>query len=98
MPAPNGSGSGGGAALEGGLASSVRQWAVEWSDVQLERLVGRGSFGRVYLVRVGGHDEGRVRGLAACHGHTPSLAVLALTHVFPPVYACRRIGFTHLWR
>ncbi|KAL4423124.1 hypothetical protein ABPG77_004807 [Micractinium sp. CCAP 211/92] len=31
------------------LPEEVRQWAVDWEAIQLERLIGKGSYGRVYL-------------------------------------------------
>lgn len=43
--APAGGGSGGG----GAVGSSVRQWEVQWEEITPLRVVGRGSFGKVYL-------------------------------------------------
>lgn len=32
-----------------GLSADVQQWQVDWRDIKLERVIGGGSFGRVYL-------------------------------------------------
>ncbi|KAL4422525.1 hypothetical protein ABPG75_008722 [Micractinium tetrahymenae] len=32
-----------------GLSADVQQWEVRWEDLRLDRLIGKGSFGRVYL-------------------------------------------------
>lgn len=32
-----------------GLLPEVQQWVVAWDKIRLERQIGRGSFGRVYL-------------------------------------------------
>lgn len=42
-------GAGGGAGGEHPLSADVQQWRVDWRDIRLERVIGGGSFGRVYL-------------------------------------------------
>ncbi|KAI7844896.1 hypothetical protein COHA_001545 [Chlorella ohadii] len=37
--------------LDGGSSGELQQWHVNWDDLRVERLLGRGSFGRVYLAR-----------------------------------------------
>ena len=44
-------GSGDSTAAAAQLGSAVQGWEVAWADIQLERLVGRGAFGKVYLGR-----------------------------------------------
>lgn len=36
------------------LPEEVRQWAVDWETIQLERLIGKGSYGRVCECPPGG--------------------------------------------
>ncbi|KAL4433230.1 hypothetical protein ABPG77_003278 [Micractinium sp. CCAP 211/92] len=42
-------GGGGGDVAEHALSADVQQWRVDWRDIKLERVVGGGSFGKVYL-------------------------------------------------
>ena len=44
-------GSGDSTAAAAQLGSSVQGWEVAWADIEVERLVGRGAFGMVYLGR-----------------------------------------------
>ncbi|KAL4444865.1 hypothetical protein ABPG77_003915 [Micractinium sp. CCAP 211/92] len=46
-----GPGSGDSAAAAAQLGSAVQGWEVAWGDIEVERLVGRGAFGMVYLGR-----------------------------------------------
>lgn len=48
--APQMSGAASGAS-SGALPDGMQRWEVQWSDIQLIRQLGRGSFGRVYLAR-----------------------------------------------
>lgn len=47
LPASERSGSSG----SGAISAEMRQWEVRWGDIQVERLVGSGSFGRVFAGR-----------------------------------------------
>lgn len=38
--------------LDGGSSGELQQWHVNWDDLRVERLLGRGSFGRVSLIRM----------------------------------------------
>ncbi len=42
-------GGGGGDVAEHALSADVQQWRVDWRDIKLERVIGGGSFGKVYL-------------------------------------------------
>lgn len=35
--------------MSGPLPAEVQQWEVQWENIVLERPIGRGSFGKVYL-------------------------------------------------